>query len=413
MIYPKNYNQIIVESLAYLQNTELSQAQSPNSIAGALMRILASYQVDLQGLIRDGILAGILDQATGVDLDRIGTLLGLSRSAATRALDYSTTNVKFYIDPFVNRTAAELISLIPSSILPGTPPAFNRGSGEIYIFSGTRITKPNSSISYRTTEQATLTGTEIGVPVVADGLGASFNVAPGTLTQSNLLDNQTSLSSISEYILCTNTADIMSGADTENDDNYRYLLSQRVMSAQAANETAIRVAALSVPGVSDVRLRRWTNGIGTFSVYIISQTPVVTKGLLNAVTAAVQSAVAYPEKATITGPEYLGIKLRLGLSFLPTASTSERASLLSQVQTVTIDYINNLPLGGQLIVNEIIQRAMDASEKILDVTISDMQLGEFNVELNRLEHIQPIIVSNQKAAEHQKFYTTYALCHVC
>jgi hypothetical protein len=353
-------------------------------------------------------------------LDRLGVLLGRPRSNSTTAFDDTTTNVIFSVDPVLGTDISGLVKLIDPTTAPGSPPAFSL-TAPIYVRipQGTRLSKPDTAIEYVTTQEVLITmedpdkTTSVGVPVIATAPGDLYNVSGGELSTHNLDESQPALQSISKYILCTNTQDIVNGFGVESDDNYRYFLSKQVNSAEAANEAAIRIAALAVPGVSDIYLRRWTYGIGTFSVHIVSTTPVVGQGLINAVSESVGRVAAYPEKFTVAGPDYIGVKLVVGLTFIPSTTQAERDGLVSSAARVVVDYINNIELGGSLIINEIIQRVMDLSDKILDTTLTDMNLGRYNIKLNKLEYLRPVIIGNQKAGTHQKFYTTFGYIVAC
>jgi len=414
MIEPKTKRQIIEDSLQLLSGSSFAQTTRKNSVAGGLLDLLAQYQADLHALLYEGIISGLIDRASGGALDNIGVLLGRARTGASYAEDQSTTNVKLYIDPVLGSTTAGLLNLLPATATD-SPISYDKGAGTITIHSGLRLRVPGSFVAYRTTASVTFTSTatEVGVPVVAEAPSAAYSITVGALREHNILEVQPILEPIAKYILCTNSYDISNGADTENDENYRYFLANQVQSAQAANEIAIRVAALSVPGVSDIILRRWTYGIGTFSLYVVGTTPIASQGLLNTVKQAVTQVIAYPERFTVTGPDYIGIKLVVGLITNPTSTTAVADGLKNQAQQAIIDYINNIPLGGSLVINEIIQRVMDISEDIIDMTITNMNVGRYNPKLNRIEFQQPVIVKNQVAGTHQKFFTTYNYCTVC
>jgi len=415
MIAPKTKSQIVQDSLKILSGTPYTQASYPGSIANALVELLASYQAGLYAYLSDGIFGTVLAEAVGTQLDNIGVLLGRPRSSSTTAIDPSTTNVRLYIDPALSTDTTGLLNLLPTICADGpVNPSYDKGTNTITLKSGLTLLTQDPAITYHTTEAVALVGTDtvVGVPVVAGGTGTAYNIGAGGLTQHKLIDTQPVLEPIAKYLLCTNTADIV-GADTESDDNYRYMLSNQVLAAAAANETAIRLAALSVPGVSDIVMRRYTYGVGTFSIYVIGTTPISSEGLLNTVYQAVSGITAYPEKFTVTGPDYLGIKMDISLTFLPTTKSTDQAGIISGVQQAIIDYVNNIPLGGQLIINEIIQRAMDVSTEILDLVITNLVTGRYNQQINRLEFQQPVIVSNLTTGAHQKFYTNYSYLTVC
>src|SRR5207253_9685462 len=54
----------------------------------------------------------------------------------------------------------------------------------------------------------------------------------------------------------TNNFGLVGGRDAESDDDYRSRLSRKVQSSAAANEAALRLELLEIPGIQDVVFER-------------------------------------------------------------------------------------------------------------------------------------------------------------
>jgi hypothetical protein len=162
-------------------------------------------------------------------------------------------------------------------------------------------------------------------------------------------------------------SDVTTGTDTQTDEEYRYILSKAVTAAEAANETAVRLAALSISGVSDVLIVPYIEGVGTFGIIVIGTTPIVSTDVLNNVTIAVNTVKALGEYTTISHPRYIGFEINAHLIFRSTTDAVTKQSVTDLVQSNIYNYIDNIPMGNEFVRNEVIQVTMDTSTEILDI----------------------------------------------
>ncbi|GAG33225.1 unnamed protein product, partial [marine sediment metagenome] len=216
---------------------------------------------------------GFLSTATGEALDKIGRLLSEPRAGSKRALELSTSNFRIYLDETFASSISDLIRryftdrdkevLFDAGIADSaTNPT------QITIPEGLTITAENGQASYTASNNLILTNDQLFdyTPLVSNGLGSSFNVGANVLINHNISALTPQLAKVAAAFKCTNSMPIRSGGDSETDDNYRFRLSQKVVSAVKGNEAAIRRAVLTVPGVIDMALIKRTHGGGTFTI---------------------------------------------------------------------------------------------------------------------------------------------------
>lgn len=301
--------------------------------------------------------SAFLSTATGAFLDNIGELYGVIRHDSTRAYS-GEDNFRFYIDPATGYTITDLVNIANDG---------GAGIGSIVINQGTTITTTDINVSYTTTSPATLTNTGVYASLISTGTGSTYNVGPGGLINHNIASNQLSLFPISRFILCTNDEAIESGTEYESDVDYRARIYSGRFAASNANESAIRNAALSVPGVSTVIISRYPEGIGTYGIVVITEYPIASTAVLNAVSEAVSQVAALGTRPIISTPEYIAIELKIKLHFRDTTGVEVQDNIKRDVRRVVIDYTNNIEVGGRWIVNEVIQRVMEVSSEIMDV----------------------------------------------
>lgn len=337
------YDEILNNIMDYMKDagiTYFGESSTARAIAEVTARGLASLSNDIDVLLS----STDIDQAQGTQLDKIGSLFGLRRRGSTQA--ESATSVQFSVEP--GYTVAQLIAMVNEvSSLPIT---------EIVIDSGTKISKrDNASVIYETTEEYTLTDTPTYTPVKSVGIGSTYNVDIGTLTIHNVAINQWQLRTIATHIKVNNLVAISSGVGSESDEEFRRRIKNARLAAVSGNETAISEAALTVPGVNQVLITKYPEGLGTVGVVVLPYSGVANTHTLMGVYEAVNDIVSAGCRAVVSSPEYILINMKAELVFRHDVSTSRRSELIQLAKYRIISYINGLSIGDTLGKNDIVE----------------------------------------------------------
>ena len=341
----KIYGDILLDILDGTNITRTSPGSKVRAISEALSRKLGKMwrTFDLN------VGQAFIDGANGQYLDYIGDMMGIARlgeePAAISALD---RNVKFYVDA-------------------GTFGTINGGSS-VLIPSGTIIStgSDGEGIRYRTIINTILDATTsegyISVESVASGSGV--NVGRGQLIYHDFNDYS---DSANNTLKVTNVAEVIQGQDLELDANYRFRITNQIVNLERANATAIRLAALTVPGVADVTVIPYHRGIGTYDILIEAVTPTVSETLIAAVQLAVDQVTAMGIVGTVRGPIELGLSVVGTLTLRRTIAAQEQTNLIESVTNNVTDYINELDIAEDFIVNEMVERVMATSDLIKNI----------------------------------------------
>jgi phage-related baseplate assembly protein len=164
----------------------------------------------------------------------------------------------------------------------------------------------------------------------------------------------------------------------ETDDNYRSRIVNQVYVVAGANETSIRLKALSIEGVKDVIMKEFTKGTGSFSVYVITDDLVTPQPILDAVEAIIKDNKAAGIYAEVKTPVLIPIELKVRLVFSDTISDAEKNSIRQASRQNIKTYIDNVGLGGNFIINEVVTAAMNASKKIVDLDVVSLTVNGIN-----------------------------------
>jgi uncharacterized phage protein gp47/JayE len=412
-IQRRSYEEITKDAKNYLTNNSQIKNLTRTSTAKLLLDAVAFEQEAEYDYQRNNFLNTYLSTAKGGYLDEIGYLYNCNRLDSQRACDLSTTNFRFFIDPMYGQNIRKLLEefYTVSEIQDILNLGYSTDGTNLVFPAGVRITNLNENVVYTTTSVTTMTRTsnECYAPVIAESAGDFYNIPSNVLVKHNL-NTIPELRKIANLILCENKFGISNGTTFEEDENYRWRISNKATGTASGNETAIRLAAFSVPGVRTINIIPKAYGTGTFRVFVESINPIVTDGLLNAVSEAIKQVSAVGETVYVSHPNYIGIELQIQLKF---ASNANRNLLKESARTVIINYINNLQIGGTLVINEIIQRVMELSDQIEDMNIVLFGYGDYNKYDDSNENFTPLRVANQTATWTEKFYTNNRMCSIC
>lgn len=176
----------------------------------------------------------------------------------------------------------------------------------------------------------------------------------------------------------------------ELDEPFRLRISQYATVLEAANELAIKMTLLAIPGIQDANMQAFTHGTGSFSAFIITEGAVVSEDIISECREQLKDVVAYGTKYEITGPDLVPVELGVKLILLSGALAPE--NITSAVRNKLKTYVNSKNIGEELIINEIIQTVMSVSEDIYDMSI--YQFAVNNV---------AVLISNQSCRWNERF----------
>lgn len=337
---------VLIRDRNELQNGILDRLRSANLLtnlsagraAFVLAQIHGDHLAELYEALEINVSQAYVASANGPFLDLIAELFGLFRLPQQAALSIADErNVRFFV------TSGTLAAVLPSKV----------------IAVGTTITSSDGAITYQVLEAARFNdvATEVFVSVVSQSVGPTQNVGRGVLTSHNL--------GIAA-VLVTNLAPISTAADVESDDQLRSRISDANLTRATANEASIREAANVVPGVSDIRVQPFRNGPGTVQLTIIPVSNAINPRLLALVRNNVEQVRGAGTIVDLRGPRFVPVEITIVLRFREDTAEGEKPDLRVRAKQAIVEYVASLKLGQTFIVQEMIQRVLDVSEKILE-----------------------------------------------
>lgn len=161
----------------------------------------------------------------------------------------------------------------------------------------------------------------------------------------------------------------------EDDENYRYRISKQTLSAEKANETALRLAILSVPEVKDVVLKEYSHGTGSFSAYPIIDDPFQWNGDLEArVLEQIKTTKSYGVKAFILQPKLVPVEIKGRLFMGKDVTEIDRTLLLNQATNYVRRYISVMKPGDTIQIHDLRNQILNLSSHIQEVQIHEFKI---------------------------------------
>lgn len=236
----------------------------------------------------------------------------------------------------------------------------NLSYGTVVIPSGaivkTRIDANGQTKRYQTTQAVTITSYSINAPVICLDGGVQGNCQAGDIAEieSTLLDPTLTVS---------NTADISGGAEIPNDESYREIILNKILSLKGASAPAIVAIAKSVNGVVTatpiekiVYVKEWDvvndEATGDYFrivrpiLYVADANGSANVALLDQVKEAVRGVRAYGVVVDVVGATALEFNWSASISLNPEGPNYEEFASSTQriVDTMTA-YIQSIPIG--------------------------------------------------------------------
>lgn len=168
----------------------------------------------------------------------------------------------------------------------------------------------------------------------------------------------------------------------ESDKDYKKRITNQCLSLSMANETSIRLAVLSIDGVDDVVMKRYSNGPGSFTIMPIIKNSYIEDDILSLVSEKVYSVSSYGEKIIIKLPEIKYVKLSINLIYSSNLTDSEKQALSVKVRDNIITYINSIPVGQSFIINQLTEYIMQSdntSETNYNTNIISYSCNDFKI----------------------------------
>lgn len=173
----------------------------------------------------------------------------------------------------------------------------------------------------------------------------------------------------------------------ESHENYRYRITKQNENLATANRTALRLACLSVDGVEDIEFKDYLRGIGTFDVYVITEDPEPSPGILQKVQEQINKVEAEGNDGAVLSPRIIPIDMNISLIFYENTTSEEKRDIRQEVTYRIEKYINNQKMGGEIIIKQLITEIMNSDNQYNNNKLKNAQINSIYIN-NELIYIK-------------------------
>jgi uncharacterized phage protein gp47/JayE len=357
VFFEKTKEEIVSAALSKLSSTNITQL-APGAKARFILDTVAEEQANQHDTFDTNLMQAFIKYANGRFLDFFGDMMNLPRIEPTHATS-EENNFIFYVQ---SGTFGDINGGLDFTIPVGTTVSTVPYTGQVI----TPGIQEQPTIEYKTLESALCQTSQSFVSVkVRARIEGAFSDVPRNVLNKHLFTSYAG--SQNNTLKCTNRYAISTGTDRETDDSYRYRLSNVFRARNLATLIAIRLAALSTPGVANVKEVSCEQGPGTFSLYVRGLTPTPGPGLLQSVTASVMNVAPYGIRPFILAPSTLGLEFLAYVSWNRKATATDITRGYQTMRDALESRLNTVDIGEAIVLADLIDILLSAAPLALSI----------------------------------------------
>jgi uncharacterized phage protein gp47/JayE len=350
--YTKSKQQVLSSILTALQKNAGITATYPGSIAKALAEAMAVEIGDLYEAIKFSVDQTSLATASGRALDLIGDLYGVFRRSISTDLqdERSSFNIEFYI----SQPQPSSITIPSETIVFNDVTNFSSAQYQ-YRLSGPVVISAGTTRAYGRV-----------VPNFASG---DFTASKGSLTRHNFISPDGII------VYCVNTKEVYSMLNMESDEIYRKRISKAIKSNSFGTAESLRLRALGVKGVRDVRIRESSYGLGSCDVIVVPESQIINTELVNTIYQSLNEVKPVGIKLNIRIAERTPVNVGVSIVLPAGLNASVVTGIENQASLFLRRYLNSKTIGDSISYSDIESQVKIASDFIKSVNILSVSIN--------------------------------------
>ena len=346
VVYTKTKTEILGRMLQSLEKNAGITATYPGSIARAFAESVAVEVGDLYDALKFAVNQTSIATASGRSLDLIGELYGVKRSTITQEAEQErmSYNIEFYIS---SPTSSDIV-------VPQDTVVFN----DVTEFA-------ERQYQYRLTESVTIVAgtTRVFGRVQPSFTSQDYTAAKNTLTKHNFVSTDGTI------VYCSNPKEVYSMSGMEGDDNYRRRISMSIKERSYGTAESLRLNALAVPGVRDIRIRESSYGLGSCDIIVVPESQTIDPLFVQTLSDNLSGRKPVGIKLNIRIAERVPISLVASIVLPQGLSATAVSAIEGQANTFIKKYLNSFTIGSTMSFSDLESAIRSSSDFIKSVNI--------------------------------------------
>lgn len=365
--FKKDYKEMVGRGLQVLRDKSGITQLSPGSKARMILDAVYQEQYNQHVLFDENLMQAFVRYADDRFLDFFGDMQNIPRFEATSAYAFAEhNNFMFYVS---SGTFGDINNGIDFVIPSGRTISTIEFPVETPTFAEAQGVDRQTIVQYDTTSDVICRADSsfVYADIRARAEGRNSNVSRSVLRRHDFTSY--ALSS-SDLLKCTNKYAISGGRPRESDDAYRYRLMNSRKARERGNKIAIRLAALSVPGVSDVTQINYEQGPGTSAVYVSSLAPTTSPTLVDQVQNAIDQVSSEGTRHYALSPQLLGVEFVIGINWRPGTVETQKGNTYAAIRNDIETILNGFSMGQSLDLIDLASAVSRSTKYILTIGLS-------------------------------------------
>jgi uncharacterized phage protein gp47/JayE len=346
VVYTKTKTEILGRMLQSLEKNAGITATYPGSIARAFAESVAVEVGDLYDALKFAVNQTSIATASGRSLDLIGELYGVKRSTITQEAEQErmSYNIEFYIS---SPTSSDIV-------VPQDTVVFN----DVTEFA-------ERQYQYRLTASVTIVAgtTRVFGRVQPSFTSQDYTAAKNTLTKHNFVSTDGTI------VYCSNPKEVYSMSGMEGDDNYRRRISMSIKERSYGTTESLRLNALAVPGVRDIRIRESSYGLGSCDIIVVPESQTIDPLFVQTLSDNLSGRKPVGIKLNIRIAERVPISLVASIVLPQGLSATAVSAIEGQANTFIKKYLNSFTIGSTMSFSDLESAIRSSSDFIKSVNI--------------------------------------------
>lgn len=352
LVYSKSKDQILTQIIQSLQSNAGITATHPGAIARAFAEALAVEIGDLYEALKFAIDQASLSTAKGRALDLIGELYSVRRRTISSEAeqDRASYNIQFYIS----------LPQASNILIPKNTLIYN----DVTSFS-------TKQYQYKLVDDVTILAgtTKVFGRLMANFEGNDFTASIGALTKHGFNSADGTL------VFCSNPKEVYSMMNMESDDLYRLRISRSIKESSYGTNESMRLNALAISGVRDVRVRESSYGLGSCDIIVVPEAQRIDARLVDNILSSLSAKKPVGIKLNIRIADRVPVNVAVNIVLPAGISQSVRTSVETQSSLFIKRYLNSMTIGSSLSFGDIESQIRTSSDLVKSVNILSVSVN--------------------------------------
>lgn len=157
----------------------------------------------------------------------------------------------------------------------------------------------------------------------------------------------------------------------ESDTNYRYRIVHMIQIVASSNEESIKMRCMAIEGVKDIIVKKFARGIGTFNIYILTNSPTTPASILTEAQNIINEYQAEGVNGLALSPAPIAVEMKIRV----VSKNGITSYLTSSINNGVSDYFDSLKMGDSVAITDINRRIYLSNSDVINFEFLEFKVN--------------------------------------